>query len=128
MKRGGGVEHVPLDMEGGYFPGSLDDTLVFDREWALALIDRALSVLEGEQAGKSHQFTILKPWLDSAGSGSQAAAAQVLEMSETAVKVAIHRLRTRFRQLIRAEVAATVADPADVGDELRHLIEITSAG
>ena len=49
-------------------------------------------------------------------------------MSETALKVAIHRLRTRFRELIRAEVSATVNDPADAPDELQHLIRIVSSG
>ncbi len=53
--------------------------------------------------------------------------ARALGLSETAVKVAIHRLRTRFRELIRAEVAATVGNPADAPDELRHLISIASA-
>ena len=58
----------------------------------------------------------------------QADAACTLGMSETAVKVAIHRLRVRFRELIRAEVASTVNDPADAADELRHLIAIASRG
>ncbi len=49
-------------------------------------------------------------------------------MSETAVKVAIHRLRVRFRELIRAEVAATVNDPEEVSGELRHLIAVASRG
>ena len=49
-------------------------------------------------------------------------------MNETAVKVAIHRLRVRFRELIRAEITSTVNDPADVADELRHLIAIASRG
>lgn len=132
-KRGGAVEHVPLVTEtdtspGLPMPGVQDDTLVFDREWALTLIARALSALESEHARKPAVFSALKPWLDGAASGSQADAARMLEMSETAVKVAIHRLRTRFRELIRAEIAATVNDPADVADELRHLIAVASAG
>ena len=128
-KRGGGVEHVPLLSEsdtspGIPMPGVVDDTLAFDREWALALIGRALTVLENEHAGKERLFTALKPWLDGGAAVSQAETARSLGMSETAVKVAIHRLRVRFRELIRAEVAATVDDPEDVTGELRHLIAV----
>lgn len=130
-KRGGGAEHVPIfgdaDISPGLsMPGVLDDTLAFDREWALALIGRALSMLEAEQVGKEFVFATLKPWLDRWADGSQADAGRKLGMSETAVKVAIHRLRARFRELIRAEVAATVDDPDEVTGELRHLIAVAS--
>lgn len=128
-KRGGGAEHVPLeDEEAMPLPGMADDVLAFDREWALALIARALARLEAEYSGKPRMFAVLKPWLDGAADGPQAEAAQVLGMSETAVKVAIHRLRTRFRELIRSEVAATVNDPLEVKEELRHLIAVASGG
>lgn len=131
-KRGGGVEHVPLVTGNAAapeltMPGLTDDTLAFDREWAFTLIARALAALEREHAQKPALFTALKPWLDGGTSASQAEVARVLNMSETAVKVAIHRLRARFRELIRAEIAATVNDPAEVADELRHLIAIASA-
>ncbi len=127
-KRGGNAEHLPLAAEtdtspGIPMPGVLDDTLVFDREWALTLIGRALAALEGEHAAKPEWFATLRPWLDGGAEQSQAEAAGVLGMSETAVKVAIHRLRARFRELIRTEVAATVSDPAEVAGELRHLVE-----
>lgn len=131
-KRGGDLEHVPLasgaDTSPGFqMPGVLDDTLAFDREWALALIGRSLARLEMEHAEKEDLFIALKPWLDGSSTASQAEAAQALGMSETAVKVAIHRLRVRFRELIRAEIAATVSDPADIAGELSHLIAIASA-
>lgn len=131
-KRGGGAEHVPLVTETDTSPGlpipaAPDDTLAFDREWAFTLIARALAALEAEHAEKASIFTTLKPWLDGGANCSQAAAAQVLGMSETAVKVVIHRLRVRFRELIRAEVAATVNDASEVPDELRHLIAIASS-
>jgi RNA polymerase sigma-70 factor (ECF subfamily) len=129
-KRGGLVEHVPLVSEtdtspGLPLPGAEDDMLAFDRDWALTLIARALAALEAEQ--RREVFSTLKPWLDGAATPSQAEAARALGMSETAVKVAIHRLRARFRELIRAEVAATVNDPADIADELRHLITVASS-
>lgn len=132
-KRGGGVEHVPLVMENDTAPGLpmlglSDDTLAFDREWALALIARALAALEAENAHKPLVFQSLKPWLDGGANLSQAEVAHALGMSETAVKVAIHRLRSRFREFIRAEISATVNEPAEVADELRHLIAVASAG
>jgi len=131
-KRGGGAEHVPLvsgtDTSPGLpMPGEMDDTLAFDREWALTLIARALAVLEAEHAGKAETFATLKPWLAGGAQTPQAEAAWALGISETAVKVAIHRLRARFRELIRVEIAATVNDPADIADELRHLIAVVSA-
>jgi RNA polymerase sigma-70 factor (ECF subfamily) len=125
-KRGSGAEHLPLWYDS--LPGAPDDTLDFDREWAHTLIARALSMLEAEQGGKTEAFATLKPWLDGGAQHSQADAACSLGMSETAVKVAIHRLRVRFRQLIRSEIAATVNDPSEAADELRHLIAVASAG
>lgn len=127
-KRGGGAEHIPLttDTSAGLpLPAGPDDALAFDREWAFTVIARALAALEAE---KPAHFTTLKPWLDGGADGSQAAAACALGMSETAVKVAIHRLRVRFREFIRVEVAATVSDAAETGGELRHLIAIASGG
>lgn len=131
-KRGGGVEHVPLITEadtsaGPTLPAAPDDALVFDREWAFTVIARALAALEAEHAEKAVQFATLKPWLDGGADCSQADAARALGMNETAVKVAIHRMRMRFREILRAEVAATVNDPAEVAAELRHLIAIASA-
>ena len=126
-KRGAGAEHIALTTDtaaGLPLPVAADETLAFDREWAHALIARALAALEVE---KPAHFPALKPWLDGGASIAQADAAHALSMSETAVKVAIHRLRARFREIIRAEVAATVNDPADAADELRHLLAIASA-
>ena len=128
QKRGAGAEHVSLTAAGPLMPAAPDDSLVFDREWAHTLIARALAALEAEHAERADTFATLKPWLDGGATTSQAAAAAALGMSETAVKVAIHRLRQRFRELIRAEVAATVNAPADVAEELRHLIAIASGG
>ena len=109
-------------------PAALNDTLAFDQEWAFTVIARALAALEAEHAEKAAHFATLKPWLDGVAAVSQADAARALGMNETAVKVAIHRLRVRFRELIRAEITATLNDPADAADELRHLIAIASRG
>jgi RNA polymerase sigma factor (sigma-70 family) len=104
----------------------------FDRKWALTLLDRALSALaqEHKTAGKSDQFETLKPWLTGDTEHiSQADAARQLGLNEGAVKVAVHRLRRRFRELIKSEISQTVSDPAHVEEELHYLLEaLTSAG
>jgi RNA polymerase sigma-70 factor (ECF subfamily) len=132
QKRGGAAEHLALGeaSESDLQVPSEADMLVFDREWAFTVIARALALLEAEHAAKPALYQTLKPWLDAASdlSQAQAQAAAALGMSATAVKVAIHRLRSRFRELIRAQVASTVQDPGEVADELRHLIAIVCKG
>ena len=132
-KRGGGREHVPLVNETDTAPGlpmpaaaEPAPELAFDREWAYAIIARALSALEQQHASRPEYFATLKPWLEGNPGCSQAEAAQQLGITETALKVAIHRLRLKFRELIRTEVAATVQDPADVAGEFQHLICIVT--
>ncbi len=98
----------------------------FDHKWALTLLDRAFSAMaqEYKEAGKSGQFEALKPWLTGEGEKmSQAEAARQLAMNEGAVKVAIHRLRRRFRDLIKSEISQTVKDGADIESEMRDLLE-----
>lgn len=100
---------------------------VFDRAWALAIIDRALAALrrEFEAVGRGAHFAILKAWLAGGELAlSQSDAARQLGLSAGAVKVAVHRLRKRFRELVRAEIAQTVGDNADVDAELRYLVEV----
>jgi RNA polymerase sigma-70 factor (ECF subfamily) len=101
----------------------------FDRQWAYALMERALKKLEEEfhGTGRRKEFDGLRPWLaGDAGMTSQADAARKLAMSEGAFKVAVHRLRKRFRDLIKADIGRTVESPAEVGEELRYLIEVLS--
>jgi len=132
-KRGGGAEPIPLapgtDTSPGVDPAdtrALAPDREFDRQWALTLLDRTLSALAVEQvdAGKAAQFEVLKPWLTGDTEClSQADAARQLGLNEGAVKVAIHRLRRRFRDLVKAEIAQTLSDPAQVDEELGHLRE-----
>jgi RNA polymerase sigma factor (sigma-70 family) len=134
QKRGGGASAESLDAQTGTSvalqvpdaAAAFDDAL-FDRAWALALMDRALFLLASEftSDNKAEQFTVLKPWLaGDAETFTQARAAAQLGMSESAVKVAIHRLRKRFREIIRAEISQTVDSPAEVDEELRYLVEV----
>ena len=97
---------------------------VFDRRWALALLDRVMSRLNAETGrnGTHSQFDRLKAYL----TGDQpqlsyAETASDLGTSEGAVKVAVHRLRRRFRDLVRDEIAQTLSSPEEIDDELRHL-------
>ena len=102
----------------------------FDRHWALAVMERGLdSVRESfQQAGKGKQFEVLKPWLIGDVEGlSQAAAAAKLEMSPGAVKVAVHRMRQKFGEAIRREIAETVDTEDEIAGELRYLIEALQA-
>lgn len=123
-KRGGGMERQSLDATQPIpETQTLPPDAQFDRDWALAVLDQALRQLETdfESEGKAAQFQILKPWLTGTDH-PQSTAAQALDMSETAIKVAIHRLRQRFRQLIRNHLARTLVPQADVDEEMRHLL------
>jgi DNA-directed RNA polymerase specialized sigma24 family protein len=125
-KRGGGAEHAGIDGETGIADESVESPeLAFDRQWALTLLGRAMSRLEAEMRanGKSDQFDALNPWLThDAETTPQSLAAETLGMSVEAVKVAIHRLRKRFREAVKAEIANTVKEPADVREELDALM------
>jgi RNA polymerase sigma-70 factor (ECF subfamily) len=108
-------------------PHSIAPEREFDRKWAVALLDRALAELQAEQtaAGKSREFEILKPWL-TGDAENQANAASELNISDSTLRVMIHRLRQRFRALLKSEIAATLHDPspASVTDELQYLISV----
>lgn len=99
----------------------------FDRAWACAWIQRALSSLEAElnAAGKTDTWTVLKPWLSgTANHGETATAAQTLGISETAVRVQLSRLRQRLRSHLEQHVADTLCPGADLQTELRHLLAL----
>jgi RNA polymerase sigma-70 factor (ECF subfamily) len=133
LKRGAGRPMESIDPGTDTSPGlQLPDEHApapdreFDRKWALTLLDRTLAALarEHQSTGKSDRFDVLKPWLTGdAENTSQADAAARLGLNEGAVKVAIHRLRRRFRQLIKDEIRQTVSDPAHVEQELQCLLQ-----
>jgi RNA polymerase sigma-70 factor (ECF subfamily) len=127
-KRGGGVEFIAIDTiaaEERYAHEPADQASadqLYDRRWALDLLDRGLTRLRADfaAADKLAQFDALKFSLSGEKVPLAAVAAQ-LGMSEGAVKVAVHRLRERYRELIRAGIAETVEKPEDVDAELAEL-------
>lgn len=133
-KRGGGICHAVLG-NGSEQTGAglqIADTSIeapdaaFDREWALTVLARALSRLECtmREEGKSTHFEVLKPWLTAETDAiPQSEAAARLGMSIDAVKVAVHRLRKRFRDAVKEEISQTVGQAGDVREELDALME-----
>ena len=130
LKRGGGVENISLnDTEAGEARSAPDVSVLppdaaFDRQWALTVVARALEALRREcvAEGRADFFEQAKPWLTGdAARGDQTALAAGRGMNANALKVAVHRLKQRFRQLLKAEVAGTLDDPGLVEAELRAL-------
>ncbi|MBI3416304.1 MAG: sigma-70 family RNA polymerase sigma factor [Verrucomicrobia bacterium] len=130
QKRGGGVQHLSLDWQSADERFHLDPPdpsspdKIFDREWALALLERVVIRLRDECAaeGKAKLFEHAKGYL-MVGEKMipYADAARQLGLDEGAVRVAVHRLRKRYRELLRDEIAQTLDDPAQVAEELRSL-------
>lgn len=129
-KRGSGRVPIPLDFATaeGRFSHEPVHTITpdkaFARRWALTLLEQVLAQLREEfvVAGKGEFFDRLKVFLSGEKNAvSHADIAADLKMTEGAVKVAVHRLRRRYRELLRGEIAQTVADPDEIDDEIREL-------
>lgn len=129
-KRGGGEIHIPMDTvfaESRYatdLGGELRPDELFDQQWALTLIDLTIQRLyaEFEAAGKVEDFEALKCCLMAErGRLDYSAVAKRLGSSEGTARVAVHRLRKRFREIYREEISQTLAAREDVDTELRHL-------
>ncbi len=127
-KRGGGTV-VSLEFSSGeeryQREPAHDETpeRIFERRWALSVLDRVVEKLRKEflQHGRPEHFERLKVFLLGQSDAPYSALAREMNTSEGALKVAIHRLRKRYRELFRQEIADTVADPAEVESELRYL-------
>jgi RNA polymerase sigma factor (sigma-70 family) len=127
-KRGGGAV-VSLEFSSGekryQHEPTHDETpeRIFERHWAIAMLDRVVERLRSEflQHGRAEHFDRLKVFLLGQSDTSYTALAREMNTSEGAIKVAVHRLRKRYRDLFRQEIADTVADPAQVESELRFL-------
>ena len=134
IKRGGGHRVYSLDYasaESAYAMEALDRSAenVFDRRWALTLLDRGLEALREDyiRRGKTSLFEGLNGCLTGdRGTDGYAEIGRSLGMSEGAVKVAVHRLRSRYRQLLRNEIAQTVDTPEEVELELAELFRVVS--
>lgn len=132
-KRGGGQVHLSLDTSSAERSFQADSAVelspdkIYDRRWALTLLDQTLARLRGEfaQAGKSADFERLKICLTAErGSICYPDLANGMGLSEAALRVTVHRLRRRFRELFREEIAHTVADPSQIDEEVRYLLTV----
>jgi len=137
QKRGGGKTILSIDFETGegrYEREPSHDWTperVFDRRWALTILEHVLARLAAEYAEKQKDrlWEQLQPYLTgTTGAPPYGAVAGVLGMTEGAVKVAVHRLRQRYRELLREEIAQTVDAPGEVDDELTLLLAALRGG
>jgi RNA polymerase sigma factor (sigma-70 family) len=135
QKRGGGQRLIPIDVKHAETSCAIEPAdqmtaeKIFERRWALTLLEQVMQQVREHYVrdGKTRLFEEIKSTL--AGASRSAPYAEIaarLGMSEGAVKVAVHRLRQRYRELLRAEIAHTVASPGEVEDEIRHLFAALS--
>ena len=135
QKRGGDQVFLSLqerDVEGRYLAEPADygtPEKAYDRRWALALLEKVVHKLEREfiSTGRGHLFLALKPWItayDDPAAYPQAAAQ--LKMTQGALRVAVCRLRQRYRETLRAEIGNTVSQPDDIDEEIRYLFAALS--
>jgi RNA polymerase sigma-70 factor (ECF subfamily) len=131
LKRGGGQVVIPIDSaeaEAWYVPevvGQQTPQSLFERRWAQSLLEQVMAKLQAEFSvkGKAEYFERLSPLLsgEPTVSGYEALASE-LGASPNALRVTVHRMRRRYRDLLRAEIAETVSKPAEVDDEIRFLL------
>lgn len=131
QKRGGGVPTLALDgadAEGRFSHEPVDRLTpeqIFERRWGLTLMQRAMERLEAESGTRPGQFDRLRGYLTGAEpTVAYREAATDLGLSEGAVKTAVHRLRKEYGRMLREEIRATIAEPEDLDDELRHLLTV----
>ena len=137
QKRGGGVLPLSLDWQDAESryqiapADNLSPDKLYDRAWAVIVLERVITRLRDESGteGKAGQYERLKPFLMMGKSEiPYARAAAELEMSEGAVRVAVHRLRRRYRELLREEIAQTLANPAQADEEMQALFSALADG
>ena len=136
LKRGAQACQVPFDVASGESHYALEPVderspdRLFERRWALALLDLVLGQLQAEHqsAGKERLFARLRVYLPGEAEGEgYRQAAEELGMTEGATRVAVHRLRQRYGELFRQAVADTVESPEEIADEMRHLRRVLSS-
>jgi RNA polymerase sigma factor (sigma-70 family) len=134
QKRGGGLRVLSLDFDAAAKRYSIEPSdsltaeVLFEQQWAISLIDSVLARLRQEYVdrGCEEQFDHLKAFLSGMKTTSYAAVAETMETTQGAAKVAVHRLRTRYREMMRSEIAQTVDSPDEIEDEIRRLFEVMS--
>jgi RNA polymerase sigma-70 factor (ECF subfamily) len=133
LKRGAGITLLSFDKATAEESYRLEPTTeltpekLYERRWTLTLLDHVLGRLREEYviAGKGELFEQLRTFLsDAKGALSYADAAARTGLSEAAARQVVHRLRKRYRELIRAEIAQTVREPQEIDDEIRHLFQV----
>jgi DNA-directed RNA polymerase specialized sigma24 family protein len=133
-KRGGLVKLVSLDFDEAESrlaagPGnpSQDVEREFDRQWAKLIMERSLARLQTLYVERLDTFNALKGYLTASDDTRYETVAQRLGITESSVKVTVHRMRAQFRDILRAEIAATVSAPHEIDEELRHLVSVVTA-
>lgn len=135
LKRGGGAVTLPLEFEHAeeFYTREPAETrtpeTLYERRWVLTLIDKVLLDLRDnyEQSGKGEIFEQLKPFLtEESSEAGYRELSQRLGLSETMLRSAVHRMRRRYRDLLRQAVADTLTDPVDIEDEIRFLFSALS--
>jgi DNA-directed RNA polymerase specialized sigma24 family protein len=136
QKRGGGQRAVDFDETAAEerlllaSPATLTPSELFERDWALTLLESALDRLEAEQRamGKASLFSRLRPLLRAGPErGDYDSLSVELGVAKGTLTVAVHRLQQRYRALVRAEIMQTLSDATDLEDELRHLFSLLRA-
>ena len=129
LKRGGGCTALSFEIRNGEEiyrrePSHTETPeRIFERRWAMAVLERALARLRNEFGGEADHFERLKIFLSGEGGAAApyAELARELNTTEGALKTAIHRLRKKYREVLRAEIAETVAEPGEIEGEIRYL-------
>ena len=128
QKRGGRVVRLALDEMAPYEPADdMTPETAYERQWALSLLKHVLDRLKAEyiRAGKEAEFEALSAYLPGGPTpGPYVEPGKRIGMSEGAIKVAVHRLRKHYREVLRDEVAQTLADKENVDQELRNLMSV----
>ncbi|MEQ8763200.1 MAG: sigma-70 family RNA polymerase sigma factor [Planctomycetota bacterium] len=129
-KRGGGIQKLSLDVDSAEQRYALEPShavtpeRVFERRWALTVLESVLQKLEAHyrDSGKEELFAALKGTLVGGRDDSYRELGEKLDMTEGAIKVAVHRLRSRYRDTLRAEIADTVSNDEEIDEEMRYLL------
>jgi RNA polymerase sigma factor (sigma-70 family) len=130
-KRGGGRRFVPLDPHEAEARYSLEPAheltaeRLFDRRWALTVLELAMEELGRQcaRSGKERHFQLCRPFLSGGDGAAYRAAGGEVGLAEGAVRVLVHRLRRRYRQLLREQLGQTVSSPEQVDEEIRDLFD-----